>query len=169
MASHSPLRSLLQCDYSSRRTVERFRGPGSRVPAGPLMTDYKALWRQRTREWAKNLLGGRCVLCGTTEDLQFDHIDAATKTIDVSAAIRDGWSRRRIGVELEKCQLLCSYHNGEKSTILGEHAGGKNKIIDPQHGTSVMYGRQKCRCAVCRLWKRQHRAGLVDSNNNTRM
>lgn len=65
---------------------------------------------QRER-YAKNrsegirLLGGSCVLCGSTKDLEFDHIDPNTKQHEMVTL----WHRSREVwlAELEKCQLLC--------------------------------------------------------------
>lgn len=61
----------------------------------------------------KDLLGGVCVVCGTTERLEFDHIDPSTKLFDIAK----GWARAEKIVleELEKCQLLCKQHHDEKS------------------------------------------------------
>lgn len=104
------------------------------------------------------------MVCGTTEDLQFDHVDATTKVFDISAGIRDGYGRVRLVVELAKCQLLCGPHHREKTRAAGEHRGGHNKIVNPEHGTAVMYGKpHNCRCPVCQKWKSDYRARLVDS------
>jgi hypothetical protein len=37
--------------------------------------------RQNLREQAKQKLGGKCVWCETTENLEFDHIDPAQKSL----------------------------------------------------------------------------------------
>lgn len=126
--------------------------------------DYKAEWRKNMRARAIALLGGKCSECGSTERLEFDHIDAATKVQDVSAMIRDGASWERIVEELAKCQLLCKPHNLAKAKAKGETAGGRNKVLEPEHGTQVMYAQPiSCRCELCREWKRQYRKGLVNS------
>jgi hypothetical protein len=33
---------------------------------------------------AKEILGGRCVICGKTDDLQIDHVDWITKNIQLN-------------------------------------------------------------------------------------
>lgn len=135
-----------------------------------IMVDYKATWRAETRVWASELLGGSCVRCGVAESLHFDHVDPSTKSFDISVGIRDGYSRERLAAELEKCQLLCHPHHLEKTVAEGNQGGGWNKIEDPQHGTAVMYGPpHRCRCDVCRQWKRDYRAKLVDSIGNMRL
>ena len=50
-------------------------------------------------------LGGKCVRCGSTENLEFDHIDSNSKRLDVSKRITSNINV--INQELAKCQLLC--------------------------------------------------------------
>ena len=45
------------------------------------------------------MLGGKCVDCGTTENLQFDHIDPSKKSFNISCVLSE-----RMLTELEKCQ-----------------------------------------------------------------
>ena len=51
-------------------------------------------------------LGGKCASCGSTENLQFDHIEPSSK----SFSIMSKWKLplEEIKSELDKCQLLCS-------------------------------------------------------------
>lgn len=62
---------------------------------------YAARWRK-----AIELLGGRCAACGSETQLQFDHIDARSKSFEISDRIAQ-YAWRRIVDELKKCQLLC--------------------------------------------------------------
>ena len=48
-------------------------------------------------------LGGKCVKCGTTKHLQFDHINPLEKSFCISA----NFHRKDLNEELAKCQLLC--------------------------------------------------------------
>jgi 5-methylcytosine-specific restriction endonuclease McrA len=50
-------------------------------------------------------LGGQCVSCGSTERLEFDHIDPSTKSYNIGKM----WSlsQAKLVSELDKCQLLC--------------------------------------------------------------
>jgi hypothetical protein len=60
--------------------------------------------RQKLKEEAKQKLGGKCVWCGATENLEFDHIDPAQKQFTISAfpcSLELWWK------EVEKCRLLC--------------------------------------------------------------
>ena len=67
-------------------------------------------------------LGGKCVKCGATERLEFDHIDPKNKSFCITSRLLMG-DREKFQEELDKCQLLCydchlektkqSYLNGE--------------------------------------------------------
>src|SRR6185295_2416093 len=63
-------------------------------------------WRyHQRRAFYTALLGGMCVMCESTKNLQFDHIDPATKSFDIGKIMN--YKDERILVELAKCQLLC--------------------------------------------------------------
>jgi len=51
-------------------------------------------------------LGGKCVKCGTTERLEFDHIDRTTKKYTITPKL--SYKFDNIKEELDKCQLLCA-------------------------------------------------------------
>ena len=57
------------------------------------------------RAEALTLLGGVCVQCGATTQLQLDHVDPKKKSFTLSNL----WSRPRKSFlkELKKCQILC--------------------------------------------------------------
>lgn len=64
--------------------------------------DYQNRWMQeRKRKWF--LEQGSCVQCGSSENLEVDHIDPTKK---VTHNIWS-WSDKRRQEELEKCQVLC--------------------------------------------------------------
>lgn len=81
-------------------------------------------------------LGGKCVICGTTENLEFDHIDRTTKTMDINTM----WSvnRKRYEEELKLIQLLCAPHHQAKTSAEQSvpHGGG-------------LTGKRNCRCELC--------------------
>ena len=73
------------------------------------------LWARKRRDELRAELGGKCVKCGTTEDLEFDHIDAKTKTwttkgVGFVRSITLYWRDHRAGL----LQLLCRSHNASK-------------------------------------------------------
>jgi 5-methylcytosine-specific restriction endonuclease McrA len=86
---------------------------------------YQRTYRLNRRQQATAHLGGICVECGTAEDLEFDHIERASKSIEISRAIDNHWAWERLVEELAKCQLLC---------------GPRYKEVEPQHGSVVQGG-----------------------------
>lgn len=63
-----------------------------------------ARYKKRMAE-AIEILGGACVICGSTENLQLDHINPSTKKFNVGKL----WSvnQEEFLEEITKCQLLC--------------------------------------------------------------
>lgn len=115
----------------------------------------------RRRNEAIQKLGGNCKVCHTKENLEFDHIDQFTKTNTIAKM----WSYSEVifEAELAKCQLLCHEHHLVKTKLMDEKTGGGwNRIDNYDHGTGHMYNKQKCRCDLCRDWKRKYRAKLVN-------
>ena len=67
----------------------------------------------RRKQEAIAFLGGVCVVCGTTEDLEFDHIDPAEVAFRVPMNMSRRWET--LLPELKKCQLLCHEHHADKT------------------------------------------------------
>lgn len=102
---------------------------------------------------AKAFLGGRCVRCGTYDNLEFDHIDRRTKVAEVIALAR-GTTQAAFWAEVHKCQLLCREHHLEKTRIenIGvarprkvKQRGGRWSVtsialIDPEAGVTAIRG-----------------------------
>lgn len=70
---------------------------------GDAKREYQRQWVAERRLKGLNLLGGKCVQCGSSEKLEVDHKDPSSK---ISHRIWS-WSWQRIEDELSKCQLLC--------------------------------------------------------------
>lgn len=116
--------------------------------------NYVREYRNKRRTYAYAKLGGRCVKCGSTDSLEFDHIDPTTKILTISKL----WtaSKTIFEEELAKCQLLCHKCHLEKTI-----ANGDNYIPAPaSHGSLTLYNRG-CRCNECKIkyknWKREYR------------
>src|SRR3954469_25770349 len=109
-------------------------------------TEYKARSRVKSRKILKAALDDRCAGCGATSDLQFDHVDPATK----SFVITDGLDRPWVVLieELMKCQLLC--HDCHLTKSIGEADLGT-----VEHGGGVS-GKKNCPCALCKQRKREY-------------
>lgn len=87
-------------------------------------------------------LGGKCVRCGSIENLQFDHVDPQTKSFVIARKLA-GVSEKRLQEELLKCQLLCrSCHDLKTPGDVGK------KVAKGTHGTSSSY--RYCRCDLRR-------------------
>lgn len=77
------------------------------------MNNYmKKRWEKR-RLAAIEHLGGVCVRCGTTQFLEFDHIDRKTKIMTVARAASR--NENFFWTEVNKCQLLCHPCHLEKT------------------------------------------------------
>lgn len=122
------------------------------------MRDYMKEYVAKRKARVHELLGGKCFLCGSIENLEVDHINPDEKSFTLARRWHRKWSD--IEAELPKCQLLCQNCHKIKTKENGDllrGGAGKNKILNPQHGTCVMYTREKCRCEPCRDWKRKAR------------
>ena len=111
---------------------------------GERKREFQRNWiRQRRDSWINE--NGPCRSCGSTENLEIDHI--------IPRSIAGGmkpwliWSRRediRLA-ELTKCQVLCEGCHKKKTFL---------ELATTQHGTT-MY--KRCKCEVCRKAKRDER------------
>lgn len=108
------------------------------------MRQYMADRRARIKAEMLARLGGACVQCGTTETLEFDHVDPATKVFHISGRGLDK-PRALLLAEVDKCQLLCKPHHVEKTLLERGHTNLG------EHGRSSTY-RRGCRCQECRAY-----------------
>lgn len=92
-------------------------------------------------------LGGKCVVCGTTQDLEIDHINKDLKTFDLSKRL-SGAPEKVIQEELKNCQLLCKSCHNQKSLKDSNRQEIKAKNI---HGTLSSY--RYCKCILCKKAK----------------
>lgn len=77
--------------------------------------EIQRLRRQEKRKVLLEHLGGKCVGCGVTENLQFDHLDRTQKLFSISKKL--DYSLEKLLPEVEKCQLLCYECHELKSLI----------------------------------------------------
>ena len=103
---------------------------------------YQREWMARRR--AEFFSDKSCVMCGSTDNLELDHVNPEEK---VTHRIWS-WARERREAEIAKCQVLCKDCHKEKSKqYLAENR---------QHGRTL-YG-HGCRCDICVEAKRQDNA-----------
>ena len=106
--------------------------------------------RKYQREWVAKRRAlwveehGPCSQCGSDKDLEVDHIDPDTKHLNPGAV----WSlcKSKRGQELAKCQVLCGECHKEKTSAF--------RKANMSHGKERMYRDMKCRCPLCKEWKR---------------
>lgn len=95
-------------------------------------------------------LGGKCVRCGTTENLEIDHIDWRLKEQNMGRL----WPAKRhneMMLELAKCQLLCREHHKQKTA----QDLRERKLGSFTHGTLYGWMKARCTCEVCYSAKRK--------------
>ncbi len=76
------------------------------------MRSYIKARKHARRARLIEMLGGKCVRCGSTENLHLDHIDPATKRFAVGSDMSRAWEL--LVEEALKCQLLCPPCHVEK-------------------------------------------------------
>lgn len=124
----------------------------------PVKSAYYRTKYQEQKARAIAYLGGKCVACGSTERLHFDHKDNDREGHRncLAQLLKCSWDR--VLVELQKCQLLCAVCHGRKSN---QERGNRYQAV---HGTVTYYTHQKCRCDDCRaamaLYARNHRKAV---------
>jgi hypothetical protein len=107
------------------------------------MRGYMAARYAARRQMALDFLGNACAACGSVEELEIDHIDRATKIINIAKIILA--KNEKLFAELVKCQALCPEHHGEKtSQEMGvPHGGGAR-------------GKRGCPCDLCKEAARRY-------------
>lgn len=115
---------------------------------------YQLKRYHRRRREAIAQLGGKCVKCGSAQDLQIDHINPEEKEFTLS----DLWgiAEKTFKKELDKCQILCKLCHIQKTAA--EQSRPNN------HGTYWQYKKYGCRCQPCKEGfkkkNRQYKLGL---------
>ena len=112
------------------------------------MTSNKAAIWHLNRYYARlakaiEYLGGVCIECSTTEQLEFDHVDPTEKEFTVTEIMlhADG----KLYTELDKCVLRCKPHHLERTR--------RQKGVPHGGGLS---GKGRCSCELCRAKKAEY-------------
>ena len=126
---------------------------------------YTQRYRLAKKQQAIELLGSKCINCGSTERLEFDHIKMDReddKHIVTRMIYSNKWSD--VLEELKKCQLLCKSCHIKKSNSERGHTGLQ------RHGILGTYT-SGCRCKQCsdchksymREWRRKNKLKQAES------
>ena len=106
---------------------------------------FQREWLHERRKVAQDYLGGKCVVCGSTSNLEFHHIDPSQKEKRIRPLLSCKWDKLK--KELDKCELRCHEHH------LEAHAA--------KHGSRTRYA-NGCRCELCLAslqYKREYMRG----------
>ena len=111
---------------------------------------------KKRREYAIIKLGGVCVYCGRTNNLEFDHINKASKKFSIAKLMN--FSIEEFEKELKKCQLLCSQCHDRKTVKDGGFGGGLNKKLESEEVNSIweMLNKGKSQRKIAKIFKVSH-------------
>ena len=96
------------------RLISRNEAIRKMANSNEYMRKYNRNKYRKRRAEVVEILGGKCESCGTTENLEVDHIDPNEKTLNI-AKVLHGTKWELIKEELTKCQLLCNTCHRKKS------------------------------------------------------
>lgn len=71
--------------------------------------------KRKHRQYLIEMLGGKCLGCGTTKNLQFDHIDRTQKSFCIGSSLAS--KLEKLVEEAKKCQLLCETCHQHKTLV----------------------------------------------------
>jgi hypothetical protein len=100
---------------------------------------YNTIRYHKRMNALRDMLGGKCVRCGKTHDLQFHHKDRSDKLFDMSRNFDINWDY--LVEEAMKCELRCVDCHKE------EHKATHGLGMHRHHG---------CRCDICRNAKNEY-------------
>lgn len=109
--------------------------------------DYNSYCKKRyhkRRQDALSFLGNQCKHCGSSNNLEFDHVDRSIKTFAISKRLH-GLPWEKIKEELSLCQLLCRDCHKKKTS---------SEKMKKEHGGRSMWDR--CKCDPCRAAKNEY-------------
>lgn len=106
---------------------------------------------QKFRNRCFDILGHHCVLCGSGERLEMDHVDPSTKTMKITGKYQSPKWWPLVLEELKKCQTLCHDCHKKKSDQEAKVERGFT------HGTLYAWMKKQCDCIVCFKAKLEYR------------
>lgn len=127
---------------------------------GYSIEDNKRYLRERYAQQRSDMyayLGGVCVVCGSTEQLEIDHVNWREKSFPVGQL----WPVKKLPEvyrELDKCQLLCKDHHLEKSSVDQREIAAEMRSPF-KHGTTYSFMKAKCTCDECKVARDEFNRG----------
>ena len=109
--------------YNNPEHMKKLRKAQYEKHQEKLVEDQRKI-RDDRRTILRNRLGGKCVRCGATEKLDFDHIIPADKSYTIGSNITC-FSLEELILEVDKCQLLCRPCHIQKGRENGDFTGPK--------------------------------------------
>tara|TARA_B100001059_G_scaffold228954_1_gene260779 strand:+ start:102 stop:1097 length:996 start_codon:yes stop_codon:yes gene_type:complete len=109
--------------YGNPEHMKKLRKANYEKHKEKLVEDQKRIRKER-RQYLEEYLGGKCVRCGATEKLDFDHIIPANKSYTIGSNITC-FSIEELILEVDKCQLLCRPCHIQKGIENGDYVGSK--------------------------------------------
>ena len=102
----------------SKHGLTNFRFDGKVFRCTKCATANSQKRRLKVKQLAVEYKGGKCEICGYSKclaALEFHHLDSKEKDFNITTGNNKSW--KRIKLELDKCQLVCSnchreIHNG---------------------------------------------------------
>ena len=115
--------------------------------AGLPVKEYRRRYYEEGRARLIAVVGDCCIRCSSTEQLEFDHIDPATKSFNIKHSMSA--TDPDVLAELMKCQLLCRdcHYAKTRADILARGF---------THGTWFGWAKKKCECLDCSAAKRSY-------------
>lgn len=107
-----------------------------------MQKNFQNVWVQDRRWSFIVFMGGICAICGSTENLEVDHIDRSLKTMNPAKLWSLSDSNPKKIEELKNCQVLCYTCHKEKTR--------RELSKEYQHGEYGMYSKRGCRCRPCK-------------------
>tara|TARA_B100000902_G_C27199117_1_gene858093 strand:+ start:166 stop:1170 length:1005 start_codon:yes stop_codon:yes gene_type:complete len=109
--------------YGNPEHMKKLRKANYEKHQEKLVEDQRRIRKER-RQYLEEYLGGKCVKCGATERLDFDHIIPADKSYTIGSNITC-FSLEELILEVDKCQLLCRPCHIQKGRENGDFTGPK--------------------------------------------
>lgn len=109
--------------YGNPEHMKKLRKANYEKHQEKLVEEQRKIRKER-RQYLEEYLGGKCVRCGTTERLDFDHIIPADKSYTIGSNITC-FSLEELILEVDKCQLLCRPCHIQKGRENGDYTGPK--------------------------------------------